>query len=102
MSVRADHYEEGSIVRARPPHPYDPAWRTIGTVVLSSYARLVWGGDGLADAGTVSVEVDPRWIVRAFEAPRWPACFTDREPDEPDIYDGPTPGPHLYPRECAI
>lgn len=95
MSVRADHYEEGTIVRARPPHPYDPAWRTLGTVVWSPDARLVWGGDGLADAGSVVVEVDPSWVVRGFAPPAWPSCFRDYEAPEPDTYDGPTPRPHI-------
>lgn len=99
MSVRADHYEEGTLVRARPPHPYDTAWRTIGTVVWSADARLVWGGDGYADAGSVSFVVDPSWVVRGWP-PRFHAgpCADGREPDEGSDDDAADLAAHRYER----
>ena len=97
MTLLANHYEEGVVVRARPPHPYDTRWRIIGRVMLREDA--VHGFfDGEVEQGATRVEIDSRWVVDASApAPAWPRSpVLDAEPPEPDWLD--VDGhPHIVP-----
>lgn len=95
--IRADHYPEGTIVRVRPPHPYDTRWRIVGTVCLDGRGDHAFYG-GEAPDGSKTAEVEAHWLVAtgpvpAGARPLSPLAF---ERPEPEAFDG-DPFPHITP-----